>query len=75
MNPCLEMNGMAERELSSFYSAVKKLFGREEAERSAREWVAEVAASAGVPRSVREWREITVNVAKRLALRVEVTAA
>ncbi len=75
MNPCSELNGMAERELNAFYNSVKKLFGREEAERSAREWVAEVASSVRVPQSVREWREITVNVTRKMAMRVEAVPA
>ncbi|WP_148210138.1 hypothetical protein [Candidatus Korobacter versatilis] len=75
MNPCLELNGMAERELTSFYAAVKKMFGREEAERSAKEWIGEISSAARVPRSLREWREISVNVAKRVALRLETVGA
>ncbi len=74
MNSCMEVNGLAERELNAFYHAVRKRFGKAEAERSAREWIGELASRAGMPRTMREWREITVEVTKRLAIRSDAIA-
>ena len=71
---CSELLIMAERELTAFYGAVKKLFGREAAEASAKEWMESIAGRKRLPSSTREWREITYAVMQRLAERVELCA-
>ena len=70
-NPiCRELMTMAERELSAFFSAVTELFGPEQAEVSAEDWLRELTASDHLPTSIREWRTLTVAAAARLASRV-----
>lgn len=61
---------MANRELSAFFSAVTELFGLEQAEQSAEDWLRELAASRDVPASTHQWRTLTVTAAARLASRV-----
>ena len=65
---------MAERELSAFFHAVKQLFGSEQAERSAEEWLRELVEIDGLPPSPREWRLITAKVSSRLARRINAAA-
>ncbi len=60
---------MAQRELAAFFQAVTELFGREQAELSAEDWLQEVEASGTLPASAREWRQITVKVIAQLAER------
>ena len=64
----------AERELSAFFNAVKQLFGREQAELSAEDWLRELAEIDGPPSSIRDWRLITVKASTRLATRVNVSS-
>jgi len=64
---CRDFATMAERELSAFFRAVTKLFGSEQAEMSAEDWLSE---SDGLPSSIREWRGITAKASSRLASRV-----
>ena len=45
---------MAEPELSAFFKAVTKLFGSEQAESSAEDWLIELSESDGLPSSIRE---------------------
>ena len=61
---------MANRELSAFFSAVTELFGPEQAEQSAEDWLQELTASRDLPASTRQWRTLTVTAAARLASRV-----
>lgn len=61
---------MAERELAAFFSAVNELFGSEQAEASAEDWLRELIASNDLPASARQWRMLTVTAAARLASRV-----
>ena len=61
---------MAERELSAFFTAVTELFGSEQAEVSAEDWLRELIACNDLPASAREWRTLTVSAAVRLAGRV-----
>lgn len=68
--PCAEMRAVAERELGSFRKAVTKMFGAEQAQMSAEEWIEEVRRSKVIPATAREWREITVRTAARLAARM-----
>jgi hypothetical protein len=67
---CADFMAMAERELSAFFGAVTELFGSEEAELSAEDWLQELIEIDGLPVSTREWRLITAKVATRLASRV-----
>ena len=68
---CAELTKMAERELAAFVSAVTELFGQEQAKLSAEDWMRELMAINRLPASTREWRRISVNVAARLANRVQ----
>jgi hypothetical protein len=61
---------MANRELSAFFSAVAELFGSEQAEQSANDWLQELVASHDLPASARQWRTLTLTAAARLASRV-----
>ena len=70
-NPrCADLMMMAERELTSFFNAVTQLFGSEQAELSAEEWLKELIESDGLPTSARGWRSITATVSTRLAGRI-----
>ena len=69
-HPCPDLATMAERELSAFFNAITQLFGSEEAEISAEDWLQELIAIDGLPTSAREWRLITAKVLARLASRV-----
>jgi hypothetical protein len=66
-HPCPDLAMMAERELSAFFNAVTQLFGSEQAELSAEDWLHELIESDGLPASAREWRLITTKVSTRLA--------
>ena len=70
-NPCSpDFIAMAEHELSAFFKAVTQLFGAEQAELSAEDWLRELVEIDGLPASTREWRLITAKVSSRLASRV-----
>ena len=70
-NPrCADLMTMAERELSAFFNAVTQLFGSEQADLSAEDWLHELIEIDGLPASAREWRLITAKVSTRLASRV-----
>ncbi len=63
---------MAEREFSSFISAVKELHGPEQAQLSAVDWLDELKLMDSQPGSTsRHWRAITIAAAARLANRIE----
>jgi hypothetical protein len=62
---------MAERELSAFFNAVTQLFGSEQAELSAEDWLRELIEVDGLPASAREWRLITARISTRLASRLK----
>jgi len=64
----------AEQELGSFFHAVKQLFGREQAELSAKDWLDELARIDTLPCSGRDWRAITVQASARLAARVNASS-
>jgi transcriptional regulator CtsR len=65
-HPCPDLMMMAERELSAFFNAVTQLFGSEQAELSAEDWLQELIDSNVLPASAREWRLITAKVSTRL---------
>jgi hypothetical protein len=59
---CADLMSMAERELSAFFSAITQLYGSEQAELSAEDWLHELIEIDGLPASAREWRLITAKV-------------
>jgi hypothetical protein len=63
---CADFITMAERELSAFFNAVTQLFGSEQAELSAEDWLQELIETDGLPTSAREWRLITAKASTRL---------
>ena len=66
-----EQTHLAERELSSFITAVAELYGPEEATLSANDWLDESELMDSPPRSeVRDWRAVTIAASARLASRV-----
>jgi len=67
---CADLMTMAERELSAFFNAVTQVFGSEQAELSAEDWLHELLEIDGLPTSTREWRLITAKVSIRLPRRV-----
>jgi hypothetical protein len=67
---CSDFATMAERELSAFFRTVTKLFGSEQAEVCAEDWLTELSESDRLPSSIREWRAITAKASNRLASRV-----
>ncbi len=67
---CADFITMAERELSAFFDAVTQLFGPEQAELSAEDWLQELIEIGALPASAREWRLITAKASTRLASRV-----
>ena len=71
---CADLITMAERELSAFFKAVTQLFGSEQAELSAGDWLRELIAVDGLPASAREWRLITARISTRLASRVNTSS-
>jgi hypothetical protein len=72
--PCDDFMTMAERELAAFFNAIAQLFGAEQAELSAEDWLRELIEIDGLPASAREWRLITVKVSTRLASRVSASS-
>lgn len=60
----------AERELASFFTAVQQLFGAEEAQLAAGDWLEELEATRHFAAAAPDWRQLTINAAKRLVLRV-----
>ena len=63
---CAGLMTMAERELSAFFNAVTRLFGPEQAEWAAEDWLRELTEIDRLPASAREWRLITAKVSTRL---------
>jgi hypothetical protein len=68
--PCPDLLKMAERELSAFFNAISGLFGSEQAELSAEDWLQELMEIDALPTSAREWRLFTAKASTRLARRV-----
>jgi len=74
-NPgCADFITMAERELSAFFNAITQLFGSEQAELSAEDWLEELMEIDALPASAREWRLMTAKVSTRLASRVNASS-
>jgi hypothetical protein len=73
-NPCPDLITMAERQLSAFSAAITQLFGSEQAELSAEDWLRELVETDALPSSAREWRLFTAKVSARLASRLNASA-
>ena len=71
---CADLMTMAERELSAFFNAVTQLFGSEQAELSAEDWLQELIDVDNLPASPREWRLITAKTSSRLANRLNASS-
>jgi hypothetical protein len=69
----IDVTAMAERELSAFLSAVTELYGPEQTEASADDWLRELQAREDVPASAREWRTLTIAAAAQLASRMTIS--
>ncbi len=67
---CSDLVTMAEQELAAFFRVVTELFGPQQAEQSAEDWLDELLAINVLPASAREWRLLTVKIAARLASRL-----
>ena len=63
---CADSMSLAERELSAFFNAVTQLFGSEQADLAAEDWLHELIEIDRLPASAREWRLITAKVSTRL---------
>ena len=62
---------MAERELGTFISAVRELFGSEQARLAIEDWLDELVLMETLPGLTgRDWRSITIAASARLANRV-----
>ncbi len=64
----------AEQELAAFFNAVTQLFGREQAELSAEDWLRELAEIDSLAYSTRDWRLLTVKASTRLATRISASS-
>jgi hypothetical protein len=71
-HPCGDLEILAEQEFSAFFSAVTELFGSEQAELSAEDWIQELASVNVLPDSSDEWRRLSIKVSAQLAKRVTV---
>ena len=60
--------------MAAFFNAVKQLFGREQAELSAKDWLDELAGIDSLPSSVRDWRSVTVKASARLTTRLNASS-
>lgn len=70
-----EQTQLAERELSSFLTAVKELYGPEQAGIAEEDWLDESDLIDSPPLSTeRDWRSVTIAASARLAQRLKVTA-
>jgi hypothetical protein len=72
--PCADLTTMAERELSAYFNAITQLFGSEQAELSAEDWLQALIEIDDLPVSSCEWRLITAKVSTRLASRVNASS-
>ena len=72
--PCPDLITMAERELFAFFKTVMQLFGLEQAQLSAEDWLHKLIEIDGLPGSAREWRLITAKASTRLASRVSASS-
>jgi hypothetical protein len=73
-HPCPDLMAMAERELSAFFNAIAQLFGLEQAEFSAEDWLQDLIEIDALPTSTREWRLLTAKASTRIASRVSASS-
>jgi hypothetical protein len=73
-HPCPDLTTMAERELSAFFNAITQLFGPEQANLSAEDWLRELIEVDRLPASTREWRLLTAKASTGLASRVSTSS-
>jgi len=71
---CADFVTMGERELAAFFNAITQLFGSEQAELSAEDWIKELTETEALPASAREWRLLTAKASTRIARRVNASA-
>ena len=70
-----EQTQLAERELSSFISAVTELYGTKQARLAAQDWLEESKLVDEKALSTeRNWRAVTIAASARLAFRMNATA-
>ena len=67
---CTDVSKAAGRELTAFFRAVTELFGFEQAELAAADWLRELEEMDRLPDSIRAWQWITVKASIRLANRL-----
>jgi hypothetical protein len=53
-SPCADLMTMGERELSAFFNVITQLFGSEQAQLAAEDWLHELVETDGLPTSARE---------------------
>lgn len=57
---CSELLTAAQRELAALFRSVAEVFGREQAEQLADDWLRALEASPALPRSQREWQRMSI---------------
>jgi hypothetical protein len=73
---CKEQTQMAECELSAFITAVKELFGPNQAQLSSLDWLDELELmDSQLETTNRHWREVTIAASARLANRLNAGTA
>lgn len=73
-NPsCADFMTVVEQKLSASCNAVTDLFGSEQADLAAEDWL-KVITTDGLPTSTRDWGLFTAKVSTRLASRVTATS-
>jgi hypothetical protein len=72
---CEAARTRAEQELAAFFAAMTEMFGSEQAELAAEDWLHHLLAMDHLPASVREWRQLSVKASSRFATRVKAEVA
>jgi hypothetical protein len=67
---CIDLLVMAEQELRAYFHAVRELFGSQQAQLSAEDWLDELETVKPLPASARQLRVMTISVARRLTARL-----
>ena len=71
---CGDLLSLAQREFTSFYAAVKTLFGAETARAAADQWLQELARASMKGSIARECRAITIRVAASMNVSMRAAA-
>ena len=72
---CTELMTMAQQELAAFIGAVTELYGAEQAQLSAEDWLHELVSMDGLPGpTARDWQIFTIAVLARLANRLHASS-